>query len=96
MLRIAEIASRDSRLHEVHPEVSFRAMNGGEPLRYRKKSAGGAFERLALLRRKGIRVEKLVSTAGAPLDEVLDAERRPGPGTASRKTSPSRYLIHLS
>ena len=49
-----------------------RSMNEGRPLRYRKKSAGGALERIELLRRHGIELE-LGSAASAPLDDVLDA-----------------------
>ena len=72
VIHVTERARGDSRLHEVHPEVSFRAMNGGRPLGYRKKSAGGAFERLSLLEREGINV-RVGEAAAAPLDDVLDA-----------------------
>jgi predicted RNase H-like nuclease len=70
---VTELARSDRRLREVHPEVSFRAMNGGRRLRYRKKSAGGALERIALLRSQGIRLGELSATGSAPLDDVLDA-----------------------
>jgi predicted RNase H-like nuclease len=73
MLHVSDLASRDARLREVHPEVSFRAMNDGAPLTHRKKSAGGAFERLAFLRGEGINLGALGPTAKAPLDDVLDA-----------------------
>lgn len=33
-----DIAQKDHRFYEVHPEVSFRAMNGGAPLKFTKKS----------------------------------------------------------
>ena len=72
ILHVTELALHDGRIREVHPEVSYRAMNGARPLRYRKKSAGGALERLELLRRHGIELE-LRATASAPLDDVLDA-----------------------
>jgi predicted RNase H-like nuclease len=72
ILHVTKLALRDERIREVHPEVSYRAMNGGRPLRYRKKSAGGALERLELLRRHGIELE-LRATASTPLDDVLDA-----------------------
>ncbi|MDX6465400.1 MAG: hypothetical protein QOI27_440, partial [Gaiellaceae bacterium] len=42
ILHVTELARHDPRFYEVHPEVSFRAMNDGIPLGYRKKSAGGA------------------------------------------------------
>jgi predicted RNase H-like nuclease len=73
ILYMTELARSDPRIREVHPEVSFRAMNGGRPLRHRKKSAGGALERIELLRRNGIELDRLDSAASAPLDDVLDA-----------------------
>jgi predicted RNase H-like nuclease len=73
ILHVTELARSDPRFHEVHPEVSFRAMNGGRPLHRPKKSAGGVLERLELLRRHGIEVEGLGPSAGAPVDDVLDA-----------------------
>ncbi len=73
ILHVTEIARRDARLHEVHPEVSFRAMNDGRPLRHRKKSAGGALERIELLRRHAVEPSPLTAAASAPLDDVLDA-----------------------
>lgn len=72
ILHVTELALRDERIREVHPEVSFRAMNGDQPLAYKKKSAGGALERIELLHRHGIELE-LRATAAAPLDDVLDA-----------------------
>ena len=50
ILHVTRLAESDARIYEVHPEVSFRAMNGGRPLAYRKKWAGGALERIELLR----------------------------------------------
>ena len=73
ILHLTDLAASDKRIHEVHPEVSFRAMNGGQPLKHRKKSAGGALERLALLARHGIELGRLRETGGTPLDDVLDA-----------------------
>jgi predicted RNase H-like nuclease len=73
ILHVTNLAQTDDRIREVHPEVSFRAMNNGRPLSYRKKSAGGALERIALLRRHGIEMDELHETATAPLDDVLDA-----------------------
>jgi predicted RNase H-like nuclease len=94
ILHITECAASDARIHEVHPEVSFRAMNDGRPLRDRKKSAGGAFERMALLTRHGIELGTLEETAAAPLDDVLDAAaaawsaQRIATGTASSLPDP--------
>jgi len=73
ILHVTELAQFDNRFREVHPEVSFRAMNGGDALRYRKKSAGGALERTELLRRHCIELFEIGPSATAPLDDVLDA-----------------------
>jgi predicted RNase H-like nuclease len=73
ILHLTEFARSDSRVREVHPEVSFRAMNDGQPLGYRKKSAGGALERIELLAQHGIELARLTQAAAAPLDDVLDA-----------------------
>lgn len=70
---ITDLAEGDDRLREVHPEVSFRAMNGAQPLRHRKKSSGGALERMQLLRDEGIVLRRLDAAGAAPLDDVLDA-----------------------
>jgi predicted RNase H-like nuclease len=73
ILHVTELARSDSRLYEVHPEVSFRMMNSGRPLSYRKRWAGGAVERLELLRKHGIELANLGESASAPIDDVLDA-----------------------
>ncbi len=73
IIHVTELATSDPRIREVHPEVSFRAMNDGRPLRHRKKSAGGALERIEILRRHGIYLTELEAAASAPLDDVLDA-----------------------
>jgi predicted RNase H-like nuclease len=73
ILHITKLAQSDPRLYEVHPEVSFRAMNDEQPLGHRKKSAGGVLERVELLRRHGIEVTQLGESASAPIDDVLDA-----------------------
>jgi predicted RNase H-like nuclease len=73
MLHITDLSATDRRFYEVHPEVSFRAMNVRRPLRHRKRSSGGALERIELLRDHGIELADLDATASAPLDDVLDA-----------------------
>jgi len=72
---VTTLAASDGRFLEVHPEVCFTAMNDMRRLRFRKKSAGGAFERLGLLRRHGINIDPgtLGAAATIPLDDVLDA-----------------------
>jgi len=72
ILHVTELAARDPRVYEVHPEVSFRAMNEGRPLRHRKKCAGGVVERVELLRRAGIVLGELGAAAEAAIDDVLD------------------------
>jgi predicted RNase H-like nuclease len=73
ILHLTDLAERDQRIHEVHPEVCFRAMNDGRPLLHRKKTAGGALERVEILRRHGIALNAVGACASAPLDDVLDA-----------------------
>ena len=67
------LAAEDPRIYEARPEVSFRAMNDGLPLRNRKKSFDGAMQRRDLLRRHGIEIAELREAAGVPLDDVFDA-----------------------
>jgi predicted RNase H-like nuclease len=77
-----------SRVFEVHPELSFAAMNGDDPVRAPKRSATGSNERRALLERAGVIVPE--RPAGAALDDLLDAcalawsARRVACGTARR------------
>jgi predicted RNase H-like nuclease len=72
---VTELARRDRRFREVHPEVCFWAMNGERRLVFRKKSAGGVLERMALLKEHGITLDltTLGDVANVPLDDVLDA-----------------------
>jgi predicted RNase H-like nuclease len=72
---VTALATTDPRFREVHPEACFTAMNDRKRLRFRKKSAGGAFERLALLQRHGINIDRgmLGAAATIPLDDLLDA-----------------------
>jgi predicted RNase H-like nuclease len=73
ILHVTKLAASDPRIHEDHPEVSFRAMNDGQPLHNRKKSAAGALERLEILRRHGIHLDELGDAGAVVLDDVLDA-----------------------
>lgn len=75
---LARNAELRGRVFEIHPEVSFAALNGGIGLAERKKSAEGAARRMVLLGREfGIeRVQSLVATCPrrmAKTDDVLDA-----------------------
>lgn len=74
------------RVFEVHPELSFAAMNDGRPVLAPKRSAGGAQQRRALLTRAGFDVPD--RPPGAAPDDLLDAcalswsARRIADGTA--------------
>jgi predicted RNase H-like nuclease len=69
----ADQATGQHSLHEVHPEVSFAAMNG-RPLEHRKISWTGQMTRRALLVRHGIQLPDQLGLAGeAGTDDVLDA-----------------------
>jgi predicted RNase H-like nuclease len=98
ILHVTKLAQSDPRLYEVHPEVSFRAMNDERPLAYRKKSAGGVLERVELLHRHGIDVTQLEESASAPIDDVLDAAaaawsaHRIGVGTACTLPDPPEVV----
>ncbi|WKX69104.1 DUF429 domain-containing protein [Streptomyces sp. XD-27] len=64
----------DRRLHEVHPEVSFAAMNGGRPVAASKKSWNGQAARRRLLAEQGIVLPEELGMAGrVPPDDLLDA-----------------------
>jgi predicted RNase H-like nuclease len=72
---VTALAAKDGRFREVHPELCFWAMNGERRLLHRKKSAGGALERIALLGAQGITLDldRLGDASSVPLDDVLDA-----------------------
>lgn len=63
----------DFEIIEVHPELCFAAMNGGEPL-LSKRSYAGVLGRQRLLRKHGIKLANLSAEVQAlPIDDVLDA-----------------------
>lgn len=71
--RVELLASRDRRLIEVHPEVSFCAMRGSA-LEYSKHSWNGQALRRDLLMREGIVLpDKLTEAGHVPTADVLDA-----------------------
>lgn len=64
----------DERIHEVHPEVSFRELAGGVPLVYPKKSWRGQHARRRLLAAAGLVLpDELGEADRVPVDDVLDA-----------------------
>lgn len=74
ILELEPLATVDSRIHEVHPELAFRQMNGGEPVTENKKTWAGLVRRRGLLSEQGIAVPDDLGEAGAvPPDDVLDA-----------------------
>lgn len=74
ILEVDELVARDDRVREVHPEVSFRAMNGGEDLEHRKKSPRGFAERSKLLSKNGVWVSATAfDLKRVAADDVLDA-----------------------
>ena len=73
--KIAEVGAclPDSRVHEVHPEVSFAAMNGGF-LAHGKRTWNGHHERRRILAATGIDLSVHLGNLGrAGVDDVLDA-----------------------
>jgi len=63
----------EARIHEVHPEVSFRFL-GGAPPALSKKTWGGQGERRRLLAAAGIAVpDDLGEASAVAADDVLDA-----------------------
>jgi predicted RNase H-like nuclease len=62
----------DSRVHEVHPEVSF-AVLAGEPLTFAKRTWNGQRERVRLLRKAGVKIPDRLDAGIVAADDVLDA-----------------------
>jgi predicted RNase H-like nuclease len=65
----------DERVYEIHPEVSFSAMNGGVGVRASKKTPAGLRLRHELLKRElgDLVPDELVPPKGVGLDDVIDA-----------------------
>lgn len=67
---------RQQRVLEVHPEVSFWALNKGNSLKNNKKSGDGMEERLRLLRPLFVDLDGLLAVIdrhNAAVDDLLDA-----------------------
>lgn len=79
--------ARQEHVVEVHPEVSFAALNGGVAMTHPKRTAAGRTERLAVLPAESDPPKRL---QGAAPDDVLDAlavlwsARRAAEGRAHR------------
>lgn len=71
--RVGDLAARDQRVVEVHPEVSFRAL-AGQPVAFAKTTWNGqAIRRRALGRADIALAEELDEAGGVPVADVLDA-----------------------
>jgi predicted RNase H-like nuclease len=67
-------ARMPGRLFEVHPELSFAALNAGTPVTASKKTWNGQMTRRALLAAAGICLPADLAEAGSvPADDILDA-----------------------
>jgi len=72
--KILEVDScLEDRVFEVHPEVSFAALAGGQHLLHSKKSWNGQMERRRLLATAGIELPDEMEVGPAAADDVLDA-----------------------
>ena len=66
-------------VREVHPEICFCGLNGGESMKYNKKTPEGFKERLSVIRNLYMECDELVEEAlsykrrGVTKDDVLDA-----------------------
>jgi predicted RNase H-like nuclease len=73
MLELNSLVESEPRFIEVHPEVSFRALNA-RPVPYPKRTWNGQQQRLRLLRSAGIAIpDELPEAVGVPADDLLDA-----------------------
>ncbi|MEP7378010.1 MAG: DUF429 domain-containing protein [Chloroflexota bacterium] len=74
ILEADALVKPDDRVREVHPEVSFKAMNGGADLHHAKKTPAGFAERHKLLMRNGVWLPgDAFGWRGVAPDDVLDA-----------------------
>ena len=96
ILEVQALATRDERIYEVHPEVSFRALAGHRLAS--KKQWNGHTKRRALLVKAGIEIPDALGDAGtAAADDILDAAvaawsaRRIAAGEAISLPAPPEY-----
>jgi len=74
ILEVQPVAQQDSRVYEVHPEVSFVRANGGMALRWAKASWNGVSLRRRILADHGIVLpDDLGETGAAGIADLLDA-----------------------
>jgi predicted RNase H-like nuclease len=71
---VEAVATHDLRVYEVHPEVSFWALNAKQLLTGNKRSWNGIGERISLLASQSILIPDALGAAGlVPADDVSDA-----------------------
>jgi predicted RNase H-like nuclease len=74
ILQVQPVADRDTRLFEIHPEVSFVRANQDVPLQWSKLTWGGTVLRRRILQDHGIVIPDDIGAAGgAGMADVLDA-----------------------
>jgi predicted RNase H-like nuclease len=74
ILEVQPVAQQDSRVYEVHPEVSFVQANSGMALRWAKASWNGVTLRRRILADHGIVLpDDLGETGAAGIADLLDA-----------------------
>ena len=65
------------RVREIHPEISFWALNNKKTMRHNKRKLSGRNERMKLLTRIFLNAEEIVAEARKPkkveMDDILDA-----------------------
>ncbi len=69
-----DLLASDRRIVEVHPEVSFWAMNKHRPLDHGKHTWNGLMTRLELLQAAGVELPTAIDNiGGASADDIIDA-----------------------
>lgn len=70
-------AFKQDRIREVHPEISFWALNDREPMQHKKRKLAGRKERMKLLAPIFLGLEKIIAEVRKPKevapDDILDA-----------------------
>jgi predicted RNase H-like nuclease len=65
------------RIREIHPEISFLALNHGQPMQHKKRSEEGRKERIEVLAPIFPNIEEIVTKGNRPkgvkVDDILDA-----------------------
>jgi len=77
MSRILNPIPKQDKVREIHPEISFWALNGKKPMQYNKRKPLGRKERMELLSGIFQNLERIIAKARKPkevaTDDILDA-----------------------